>query len=125
LQAAALRNHNVLLIGSPNYSAYAARVMKNTPFTICEDESLGEEVIREGSGDSKNAKLFVPKRDGTRSLILVYGLITVFPNQTLSDTNFRTIVVSGVTGAGSGQPCTSLQVRGGCQLCWRAFAKMV
>jgi hypothetical protein len=102
LQPAALRNHNVLLIGSPNYSAYAARVMRDTPFTICEDNTLGEEVIRENSGDTKSAKLFVPKRDDSRSLILVYGLITVFPNQTLSDRNSRTIIVSGVTGAGSG-----------------------
>jgi hypothetical protein len=91
-----------LLIGSPNYSAYAARLMRNTPFTISEDTALGEEVIRERSSDPKNARVFVPKRDESRSLILVYGLITVFPNQTLSDRNSRTIIFSGVTGAGSG-----------------------
>lgn len=102
LEAAAFRNHNLVLIGSPNYSAYAARVMKNTPFTICEDNALGEEVIREHSGHTDSAKVFVPKRDESRSLTVVYGLITVFPNQTLSDRNSRTIIISGVTGAGSG-----------------------
>jgi hypothetical protein len=102
LQPAALRNHNVLLIGSPNYSAYAARLLRNTPFTISEDSTLAEEVIRERSADPKTAKVFVPKRDESRSLILVYGLITVFPNQALSDRNSRTIIFSGVTGAGSG-----------------------
>jgi hypothetical protein len=102
LQPAALRNHNVVLIGSPNYSAYAARVMKNTPFTICEDSVLGEEVIRQNSSNPQTRKVFIPKRDETRSLVLVYGLITVFPNQTASDRNSRTVIVSGVTGAGAG-----------------------
>ena len=101
LQPAALRNHNVLLIGSPNYSAYAARILRNTPFTITEDSTRGEEVVREQSGDPETAKTFIPRRDESRSLILVYGLITVFPNQTLSDRNSRTVIVSGVTGAGS------------------------
>lgn len=100
LQAAALRNRNVLLIGSPNYSAYAARILRNTPFTIVEDRTLGEEVVREQSSDP--SKAFIPKRDQSGSLVLVYGLITVFPNRTLSDRNSRTVIVSGVTGAGSG-----------------------
>jgi hypothetical protein len=102
LQPAALRNRSALLIGSPNYSAYAARVMKNTPFTICEDGELGEEVIRERSSDPKSARVFIPKRDESRVIVVAYGLITVFPNQTLSDRNSRIVIVSGVTGAGTG-----------------------
>jgi hypothetical protein len=101
LGSAALRNRNVLLIGSFNYSEYAGRILKETPFTISEDAVIGEEVIRERSTDS-HAKVFIPKRDETRSLTVVYGLITVFPNQPISDRNSRTIIVSGVTGAGSG-----------------------
>ena len=101
LGSAALRNGNVLLIGSSNYSEYAARVLKNTPFTISEDAEIGEEVIREHPADA-HAKLFVPKRDDSGSLTVVYGLITVFSNEPLTGRNSRTIIVSGVTGAGSG-----------------------
>ncbi len=99
--SAALRSRNVLLIGSYNYSEYAERVLRNTPFTISEDSTIGEEVIRERS-TAANGKVFIPKRDRSRSLTVVYGLITVFSNQPLSDQNSRTIIVSGVTGAGSG-----------------------
>jgi hypothetical protein len=100
-QPAALRNQNVLLIGSPNYSEYAGRILRRTPFTIVEDSNIGEEVIREQTGKLK-PKVFVPRRDESGSLVLVYGLITVFQNQALSEVNSRTIMVSGVTGAGSG-----------------------
>ncbi len=101
LGSAALRNRNVLLIGSSNYSEYAGRVLRNTPFTISEDGAIGEEIIRERSS-AANRRIFIPKRDESRALTVVYGLITVFPNQPLSDRNSRTIIVSGVTGAGSG-----------------------
>jgi hypothetical protein len=101
LALAALRNRNLLLIGSTNYSQYAARVLRNTPFTISEDAGIGEEIIRERTG-AADGKVFIPKRDQSRSLTVVYGLITVFPNQQVSDRNSRTIIVSGVTGAGAG-----------------------
>ncbi len=91
----------MILIGSPNYSDYAGRVLRNTPFAISEDGAIGEEVVREGA-TAANGKVFIPKRDESRSLTVVYGLITVFSNQPLSDRNSRTIIVSGVTGAGSG-----------------------
>ena len=100
LGAAALRNRNVLLIGSTNYSEYAGRVLKNTPFTVSEDVVIGEEIIRERSSND-HAKVFIPKRDESRSLTVVYGLITVFPNQPLTDRNSLTIIISGVTGAGA------------------------
>ena len=101
LGSAALRNRNVVLIGSPNYSAYAARVLSSTPFTIFEDEDLGEETIRDRSPGSGPPTVFVPKRGPTGQLALVYGLITVFPNQTGADAGPRAIIVSGVTGAGA------------------------
>jgi hypothetical protein len=101
LGPAALRNRNVVLVGSPNYSAYAARVLSSTPFTIFEDEALGEETIRDRSPASGAAPAFVPKRDAAGQLVLVYGLITVFPNQTGAESGPRAIIVSGVTGAGA------------------------
>ncbi len=98
---AALRNRNVLLVGSPSYSTYAARILSNTPFTIREDSQIGEEVIQEHSAGSKGGQVFVPKRDQSGELVLVYGLITVFSTQTPSGRSSRTMIVSGVTGAGT------------------------
>lgn len=62
LGPAALRNRNVLLIGAPNYSAYAARVLRSTPFTILENENIGEEVIRNRSAKPGSFSDFLPKR---------------------------------------------------------------
>ena len=101
LGSAALRNRNVVLIGSPNYSAFASRVLSSTPFTIFEDEDVGEETIRERPPGGGSATVFVPKRGPSGQLALVYGLITVFPNQTGADAGPRAIIVSGVTGAGA------------------------
>jgi hypothetical protein len=101
LGQAALRNRNILLIGSPNYSPYAARVLRNTPFMIVEDDGLGEEVVRERSPQSASALVLVPSRGQSGKLIVAYGLITVFPNRTGSEEGPRAIVVSGVTGAGA------------------------
>lgn len=101
LGPAALRNRNVVLVGSPNYSAYAARVLSSTPFTIFEDEELGEETIRDRSPAAGDPAVFIPKRDPSGQLVLVYGLITVFPNQTGAKTPPLAIIVSGVTGAGA------------------------
>jgi hypothetical protein len=98
---AALRNRNVLLVGNPSYSVYAARILSNTPFGIHEDSQIGEEVIQERPSGAKGGQIFIPKRDEERELVLVYGLITVFPNQSVSGQDSRTIIVSGVTGAGT------------------------
>jgi hypothetical protein len=101
LRPAALRNRNVVLVGSSNYSAYAARILKNTPFYIREDSGLGEEIIEERAEAGKRGRTFVPRRDDAGQLAVVYGLVTVFPNQTQSGQDSRTIMISGVTGAGA------------------------
>lgn len=117
---AALRNRNLLLIGSSNYSDYAARVLKNTPFAISEDGTIGEEVIRERSTDP-HPKVFIPKRDEFGSLSVVYGLITVFSNEPATDRNSRTIIVSGVTGAGSAAAMHFFATAGGLSTLLRRF----
>ena len=99
LQPAVLQGRNVVVIGSPNYSNYAARVLRDTPFTIREDPTVGEEVIATRNTANSRA-LFIPHRDTNRELVVCYGLITVFTNPE-SKENTRTIVVSGVTGAGT------------------------
>ena len=97
----ALAKRNILVIGGPNYSPYAARVLRGTPFTIEENGEIGEEVIRERSAKSGSPLTLVPNRGQSGKLAVAYGLITVFPNQTESDDGPRAIVVSGITGAGA------------------------
>lgn len=64
---AALRNRNIVLIGGPNYSAYAARILRGTPLTILEDEKTGEEVIYDRTRRSGSSTPFMPKRDESGS----------------------------------------------------------
>ncbi|MBV8818244.1 MAG: hypothetical protein JO022_07785, partial [Acidobacteriaceae bacterium] len=97
----ALAKRNILVIGAPNYSPYAARVLRNTPFTIEESGELGEEIIRERAPRSGPPVVFVPSRGQTGGISVTFGLITVFPNRTGSDEAPRAIVVSGITGAGA------------------------
>jgi hypothetical protein len=97
----ALAKRNILVIGAPNYSPYAARVLKNTPFTIEESSEVGEEIIRERSPKSGAPLVLVPSRGQSGRISVAFGLITVFPNRTGSDDGPRAIVVSGITGAGA------------------------
>jgi len=98
---AALRDRNVVLIGGPNYSAYAARILRSTPLTIRQDDTTGEEVIYDRSARSGTSTPFMPKRDESGKLLVIYGLITTFPNQTGAQKPSRAIIVSGITGAGA------------------------
>jgi hypothetical protein len=97
----ALAKRNILVIGGPNYSPYAARVLRGTPFTIEENIEIGEEIIREQSSKSSTPLTLVPNRGQSGTIAVAYGLITVFPNQTGSEEGPRAIVVSGITGAGA------------------------
>jgi hypothetical protein len=98
---AALRNRNVVLIGGPNYSAYAGRILRSTPLTIVQDETTGEEVIYDRSKGAGSPTPFMPKRDESGKLLVIYGLITTFPNQTGAEKPSRAIIISGITGAGA------------------------
>lgn len=97
----ALAKRNILVIGAPNYSPYAARVLRNTPFLIEESGDLGEEIIRERSPRSGSPAVFVPSRGKTGGISVAFGLITVFPNSNGNEDVPRAIVVSGITGAGA------------------------
>ena len=97
----ALAKRNILVIGGPNYSPYAARVLRNTPFTIEESSEFGEEIIRERTPHSGSPVVFVPSRGQTGGISVAFGLITVFPNSAGSEEAPRAIVVSGITGAGA------------------------
>lgn len=97
----ALRGNNLLLIGSPNYSPLAARILKKMPLTVWYDPSTREEVIAEDLADGKAPRrIFAPKRDAQGQYTFVYGLLTVLPSQAPDEGGEMTAIFSGITSAG-------------------------
>ncbi len=97
LRPFALRDRNVILIGSPIYSPFAARVLEHAPFSVHDDSATREEVISEGIPGPGAKQVFHPNRDQFGLLTTAYGLITVVPSQ---EGRKKTIVFSGITSAG-------------------------
>ena len=96
-----LRGRNVVLIGAPNYSVYAARALRMTPFSIRYDANLAEEVISDAPPESAPKHIFAAKRDEYGAIAVAYGLITVFPSDAAIEKGPRTVIASGITGAGA------------------------
>jgi len=61
VHAFALRDRNVVLIGSPNYSPLAARLLMNAPFSVRYDPIGREEVVSDGPPD-RGAQTSLPAR---------------------------------------------------------------
>ena len=101
LRPYALRDRNVILIGSPNYSPYAARVLGGSAFTVRYDPASREEVVAEqpGAPNASAPLMFKPDRNEFGTRTTAYGLITVFPSQG-REASTRTVVFSGITAAG-------------------------
>ncbi len=100
LRPFALRDRNVILIGSPIYSPFAARVLEHAPFSVRDDPATREEVISEGITGKEAKQVFRPNRDQFGSLTTAYGLITVVPSQQIGEGHKKTIIFSGITSAG-------------------------
>ncbi len=101
LRPLVLRGRNVVLIGSPNYSPYAERVLRGSPFSIYFDTASREEVIADGRPEAGAKQMFRPKRDEFGQTTLTYGLLTVIRSQTGDFKNEQTVIFSGVGSAGS------------------------
>jgi hypothetical protein len=101
VRPAVLRDRNVLLIGAPSYSTYAARALRSTPFTIRSESAKSEEAISDGTPDLAPKRIFTAKRDASGALSVAYGLISVFGSQAAMGQGPRTVIFSGITGAGS------------------------
>lgn len=96
LRPLALRGRNVLLIGSPNYSPYTARILRSAPFSVRYDTARREETIADGPPEDPKSHTFRPKRDNFGELTQVYGLLTVLPGEG----HTKTVLFSGITSAG-------------------------
>jgi len=97
----ALRGRNVLLIGSPNYSPFAASILQNAPFSIRYNPAARVEVISgSNAGPDSQVEYRLIRGNASRGSH-AYGLITVMPGLDPGDTAHRIVLFSGITGGGT------------------------
>ncbi len=95
-QAFALRDRNVVLIGSPNYSPLAARFLEKVPYSVRYDPATREEVV----SDLEGKHVFRPTTDESGMMTKAYGIITVLASQNSADERTQIVILSGITSAG-------------------------
>lgn len=90
-----LRGKNVVLFGRPEYSPAAALLLRKGQIDVRYDpESRSHQIFSQDSRQAQSwMRLGIPGRD--------YGLITVLPSEGPPDKDRRTVVISGVTAAGT------------------------
>lgn len=97
----ALRGRNALLIGSPNYSPFAASILRNAPFSIHYNAATRFEVISAGASGRDPAREYSAERDAAMHTARAFGLITVMPGLDPGDTSHRIVLFSGISGGGT------------------------
>jgi hypothetical protein len=101
----ALRGRNVILLGAPEYSPAAARLLRQGAFNISYLPSAHDHAIinqqPDQAGSGAGGSPYIIKRESGGSVPEeVYGLITVLPSEGADDGTRRTVVLSGLTSAG-------------------------
>jgi hypothetical protein len=99
----AVRGRDLVLIGSPNYSPLAARILQNTPFSVRYDPVTKLEVIGTKGSAGEPAVVYSSQRNTQAGgLKLAYGLITVVPSPGTGDEGgHRIVLISGISSAGT------------------------
>jgi len=93
-----LRNRNALILGRPEYSRVAAKLMERQPLTVEFNAGLREyAVLDRGEG----GKWFLPRYGANDYAEVVYGLITVMPSEGSPAGERRTVVLTGTNSAGA------------------------
>ena len=96
----ALRGRNVLLVGNPEYSFAASKLLERAVWSITYDPSKRERIVQARS-DGASPAAFVPVRDSNAFLSEVFGLITVLPSDgALGRRPARTVLISCTNSAG-------------------------
>lgn len=103
VRPSAVHERGLVLIGSPTYTTFLARLLRITPLSIRYDPARNEEVISDGpAGTARN--VFAAKRNtATNRFSTVYGLITVLPSQPGRERPQRTLIFSGIMGSPGAQ----------------------
>jgi hypothetical protein len=96
----ALRNRNVVFLGSPEYSTGVSQLLRGLPFQIQYDETAKDHVAVEVDATGALLRRFAVERS-PQVLTVVYGLLTFLPAEGDGRFNFRYLVVSGISSAGT------------------------
>lgn len=97
----ALRGRNVILLGAPEYSPVAAKLLPKTAFTIDFLPAAKDHAIINHQPQGTEPAFYAPTRKNQgKAIEEVYGLVTVLPSEGATDGAQRTIILSGVTSAG-------------------------
>jgi hypothetical protein len=94
--AAAFRGRNVIVIGDPQNSDAAARILEKLPLTIDFDSTVQDLVVHERGGAGR---VWIPKRGRDKRYTEAYGLITMLPGE--DDASARIVVLSGISSVGT------------------------
>ncbi|MBL8177015.1 MAG: hypothetical protein JNK48_20240 [Bryobacterales bacterium] len=93
-----LRNRNALVLGRPEYSRVAGKLLERQPLTVEYHEGLREyAVLDRGKGE----RWFLPRYGANDYAEVVYGLITVMPSEGSPAGDRRTVVLTGTNSAGA------------------------
>lgn len=96
----ALRNRNVVFLGSPEYSPAVTQLLRGLPFQIQYDEAAKDHVGVELDDGGAVIRRFSVERS-SQVLTVVYGLLTFLPAEGDGRSRSRYLVVSGISSAGS------------------------
>ena len=96
-----LRGRNVILLGAPEYSPAADKLLATAPFTIDFLPSAGDHAIINQHPQGAEPAFYAPRRKNQgKAIEEVYGLITVLPSEGANEGAQRTVILSGITSAG-------------------------
>ncbi len=96
MSTSALRGRNAIVIGNPDYSAAAEKLLERGVLSIYYDPATQERMIRPAKGTGTS---YAPKRDQHGYQSEAFGLITVLPSEGSTDSRLKTLVFSGTNSA--------------------------
>jgi hypothetical protein len=99
LSIAAFHWQNLILIGSPEYSGTAARILARTPLDIQMDPVSGSFALFERDSPGAPARRYMPRDAAAHTESFEYGVVTVAPSEGSSDVTHRTLLFSGTSPA--------------------------
>ncbi|MBK9166602.1 MAG: hypothetical protein IPM24_03965 [Bryobacterales bacterium] len=91
-----LRGRNAILFGRPEYSAIAARLLDEMPFTV----EFNQEIEEYGVLERDSGHWWKPQFVADDYAEVVYGLLTVLPSEGAQAREVRTVLLTGTNSAG-------------------------
>jgi len=97
VSSSALRGRNNIVLGNPDYSAVAEKLLVRGKVSIEYDPNTRERIVR---SRVPGGAVFLPSRDQYGAQTESFGVITVLPSEGANEGRRRTLLFSGTTSAG-------------------------